>query len=134
MNISTMNREELINELMWNGENNPSQLVYNDTWLSKDKTYIDINYKEKRDLKSMVVINGNPQEFTDEELQELVSFSREMTEHYDKTIRSRMQSSLVVIISKDDGYWSRKRISWENGLKWADTLKETLENFRKQIS
>jgi hypothetical protein len=78
-------------------------------------------------------ISGNPEDYTDKELEKLVAFSKEMTGRYDKFWNQRKGANLICI-EKENGIWMRKRQTWNAGQMWSKTLDEALDIFLKQIN
>jgi len=127
-----MTREEMIKKLMWNSGGTgfgPCEragvMIWNDM---KPKT-------PEEDWISVVAIQGDPDRYTDGELEKLVIFSEERTKRYDGLFRWRMGCNLI-FIGKEfhwDGhaYWFRKRMTWKMGSMYSETLDEALEVFRR---
>jgi len=88
------------------------------------------------DLISVVAICGDPSKYTDEELKVLVEFSKAATERYDKMFRIRRGCNLI-LLDKDEfdgkptGSWMRKRLTWESGPMYSESLTEALDVFRR---
>jgi hypothetical protein len=84
---------------------------------------------DKPDLKSVVTVHGSPDDFTDEELAKLVEFSEERTARYDEIFRWRRGANLILIgkPSHMQGKWLRKRLTWDHGPMYSDSLEEAIE-------
>ena len=125
-----MSREELIAELVWNGGGcgfgicNVANAM---TWA------MDKPGKGKPDLKSIVVVRGPPEKYKDEELRELAAFSERVTADYDKRYIYRRGANLICIDKTEDGRWMRKRLTWEMGPMFSDTLQEAIAVMERKV-
>jgi hypothetical protein len=90
--------------------------------------------KGKPDLKSIVAVSGPPEKYTEEELKELVAFSKRMTADYDRMFIYRRGANMVCIDKTPDGRWMRKRLTWEIGAFYSDTLKEAIAVFERGMA
>ena len=84
------------------------------------------------DLKSVVAIKGDPDDYTDEELAALHEFSQQRTAKYDQHFRWRLGCNTIIIGKETWGNrttWLRKRLSWDMGRMWSETLKEAIAVF-----
>jgi hypothetical protein len=86
--IQNMNRDELINALMWVGD---------------------------EDFKSSVMIGTPSNKYSDEELMKLFEFSKSATEDH-LTICGDIKptDNIVLIDKKNPNLWLRKRTRWNN--------------------
>jgi hypothetical protein len=126
-----MSREELIARLQWNGGGCGFGLcgVANAmSWAMATPG------KGKSDLKSIVAVSGPPEKYTDEELKELVAFSDRRTTDYDRMFPYRMGANLICIDKTEDGQWMRKRLTWEMGPMFSDTLTEAIAVFELGVA
>ena len=87
---------------------------------------------DRPDLKSVVAVKGNPEDYTDEELTALYEFSQRQTADYDKHWRYRRGANLI-IIGKRFGKWLRKRMSWDMGEMWSDSLEDAMAVFDRDL-
>lgn len=121
-----MTREEAIKELMWStGYGHGICRVANMFAAALARPDAD-----HPDWPSIVTVSEPAEKYTDEELQKLVAFSREMTAKYDEIFSWRMGANLIVIDKQDEGRWLRKRQSWYMGPMYSPTLDEAMEVFR----
>ena len=86
------------------------------------------------DLKSVVVVKGPPEKYTDEELTKLFAFSQAYTTYYDTMFTQRHGANLIIFDKRDwDGAWLRKRMTWNQGPMYSKTLDEALAVFAKNL-
>jgi len=81
---------------------------------------------DKPDLKSTVAICGDPEKYTDEELEKIVAFAKRHDEKYDSMFRYRRGCNMILIGKEENGRWLRKRLSWEYGPMYSPTLDEAI--------
>ena len=118
-------KQELVKQLMWNKSGcgfGICSVAGTFSWILNEST---------KDLTSIVAISGNPDDYTTEELEKLVAFSKEMTEEYDKQWKSRQGANLICIGKIAEDYWLRKRLSWEIGSMYSKTIDDAIEIFKK---
>jgi len=124
-----MSREELIARLQWNsGGSGLGSIAGIMSWA------MDHPGEGKPDLKSIVAVSGPPEKYTDEELVELVAFSDKKTAEYDEMFRYRRGANLICIDKTADGRWMRKRLTWEMGPFFSDSLGEALTIFERRVT
>jgi hypothetical protein len=84
------------------------------------------------DLKSIVAVSAPADEYSDEELKKLVEFSERQTFEYDQRFRGRLGANVILIGKKfEETRWYRKRLSWESGPMYSDSLDEAIAVFEK---
>ena len=123
--VTKLSREELIKELMWNIGGNGFGICSVANSLS---WALDRPGPGKEDLPSVVLVNAPVERYTDTELRWLVAFSQYVTAKYDNRNRWRRGANLIIIgkPERDDGYWLRKRLSWDHGPMHSKTLLDAL--------
>lgn len=125
-----MNREEMIEQLQWNsgGTGHGVCAVANSFLWSTSRPK---HPRGDDDLKSIVAVSGPPDKYTDEELQKLVAFSERRTEDYDRRNGRRMGANLIYINKYGENKWLRKRMSWDIGSMFSDSLDEAITVFER---
>ena len=78
------------------------------------------------EIRSCVTVQGNPDDYTDEELEKLVAFSKERSEYHRRICGNILSSDNLTIIRKNKNNWLRKRRSWEYGPMYSNTLDEAI--------
>jgi hypothetical protein len=87
----------------------------------------------ENDLKSVVVVKGPPDKYTDEELAKLLVFSRAYTAYYDEMFTQRIGANLIIFDKRGfDGAWLRKRMTWDMGPMYSKTLDEAIAVFERE--
>ncbi|MFA5080805.1 MAG: hypothetical protein WC472_04275 [Candidatus Paceibacterota bacterium] len=81
-------------------------------------------------IKSIVVVRGPPDKYTDEELEKIVEFSGKMTT--DDIIFCRQRETNLIIIDKNQER-TRKRHPWAIGPYFSNTLDEAINIFKERI-
>lgn len=125
-----MSKEELIARIMWNSGGcgfGISRIANIMSWA------MDRPGEGKPDLKSIVVVSGPPEKYSDEELRELAAFSERATADYDRMGIYRRGANLICF-DKVDGRWMRKRLTWEVGPFFSDTLKEAIAVLERGVT
>lgn len=86
------------------------------------------------DWKSIVFVKGPAEKYNDEEIGKLYQFSVEKTAEYDKLFTVRMGANAIVMdkVAGEKIYWLRKRMSWECGPMYSETLEEAIAKFMKK--
>ncbi len=127
-----MNRQELIDALMWNTGGwgfGICAVASAALWASREPL------TKAGDLRSVVAVMGPPEQYTDDELAKLVAFSEERTKKYDEMFDVRMGCNLTLIgkaaYSGDNPRWLRKRLTWNAGPMYSDSLDDALEVMRR---
>jgi len=119
--IAGMNREQLIEALMWIGP---------------EGKIVRPRFREslgKEDWPYNVGIEGDPAVYTDDELRQLLAFSEEMTAKYDQMFRYRRGCNLILLHRyPGEEFWYRRRETWEYGYMWSSTLEDALDTFRDE--
>lgn len=82
--------------------------------------------QSKQTLKSIVSLQGSPDEYTDEELAKVVEFSKIRDERHRKICGEILIGDNVIFLRKMDGKWLRKRRSWDIGPMFSDSLDEAM--------
>jgi hypothetical protein len=118
-----MNRETLIDQLEWYTDDVPPE---------------DHMWRRRGRLKSIVIVKGPPNGYSDEELESLVAFSERQTADYDTMWNPRDQVRArdgcnAILIGKVFEKWMRKRLSWYIGPMFSETLAEAMEVFDKNL-
>lgn len=91
-----------------------------------------VNPKSKDDdWKSVVAVSGPPDKYTDEEIEKLVAFSERRTANYDTMFDFRMGCNAICINKIGDGNWMRKRMTWDIGTMFSESLDEAIAIFEK---
>ncbi len=124
--IATMDRKDLIAELMWNSGGTGFGIC---TVGNQLMWALDQPGPNKPDLPSIVAVSGKADEYTDDELRELVAFSRKQTARYDEMFGIRRGANLICVGKEPSGSWLRKRLSWECGPMYSKTLAEAVAIF-----
>ena len=123
-------RQEMIEELEWNSGGYGFGIceIANSMLWAMDRPGPD-----KPDLKSIVAVSGPPDRYTDDELEKLVALSRRVTARYDEMFRYRRGANLILIDKpkESNGKWLRKRLSWNRGPMYSNTLDEAIEIMEK---
>ena len=86
------------------------------------------------DWKSIVFVKGPAEKYSLREIRKLHRFSMEKTAEYDRLFSVRMGANAVVM-DKCQGertYWLRKRMSWECGPMYSETLDEAISVFMQR--
>ena len=121
-----MNREEMAAKVLWNTGGHGlgiCSVAIGALW------GMDTPSAERPDYPSMVAVNGNPEDYTDEERIKIVAFSERVTAHYDKMFNCRRGCNLIIIgkPTTPDGKWFRKRLTWQYGPMYSSSLDEALK-------
>ena len=89
---------------------------------------------DKPDWKSIVFIKGPAEKYTDEEIKKLYQFSVEKTAEYDRLFNVRMGANAVVMdkLEGERTYWLRKRMTWECGPMYSETLDDAIAVFMEE--
>lgn len=126
-----MERPELLEKLMWNGELN--QFWWIDQESNKDLTKpIDRLGDRMFDCKSIVVINGLQHDFTNEELEKLYEVSDNKRKYNDERYYDRIGTKKTIITktpSENLQYmkpWMVK-FEWAEWIKGFETVDEVIE-------
>lgn len=127
----SMSREELIARIVWNSGGCGFGLCGMANTMS---WAMDRPGKGKPDLSSIVAVSGPQEKYTDEELREIAAFSERATADYDKMFSYRRGANLICIDKTTDGRWMRKRLTWEIGPMFSDTLKEAIAIFERGVA
>lgn len=123
-----MSRQELIDKLMWND----GGMGLGITSVATVFMLNSVTPKRKEDdWKSVVAISGPPEKYTDDELEKLVAFSDRRTARYDTIFNCRMGCNAICINKVADNRWMRKRMTWEIGPMFSDSLDAAVEIFEK---
>lgn len=123
-----MNRQELIEKLMWND----GGVGLGITPIATSFMLNLMKPKSKEDdWKSVVAVSGPPEKYTNKELQKLVDFSERRTAIYDEMFSYRMGCNLIHINKYDENTWLRKRTSWDMGPMFSKSLDEAMSVFDK---
>ena len=132
--IMEMSREHLEEALLWNSGGNGwgGNVGVFLAWALDEPRYP----RGKDDLKSVVAIGTPKEEWTEDELKQLLDFSREHTAEYDEMFRWRRGCNLITIrkVRYADGKvrYNGSRASWTiGGPAWGDTLEEVFKRFRR---
>ncbi len=122
-----MNRQEMIDALFWGrggGGYGPcavgGQMVMT---LRADK------------VKSLVVIKGAPDTYTDDELAKLVEFSSRKSQEYLNMFRCSYVdtgANLIIIEKLAADYWIRKRMTWTVGCMASTSLADAMQAFERK--
>lgn len=127
--MKTLNRQELIDQLMWNS----GGMGFGICSVASSFIWATSRPKSKEnDLKSVVAVSGPPDKYTDEELEKLVEFSNRKTANYDEIFNVRMGANLICIdknVGPGGHNWMRKRMSWEYGPMYSDTIEDAMATF-----
>lgn len=115
-----MRREEIIEEIQWGSGTSCSDIGTFVSWA------LDVPSSTRPDIKSVVMVNGPSEKYTDEELEKIIEFSKKQTEYYDKLFRYRRGANLYVL-GKTDGGWLRMQQSWRIGPFFSETLDEAID-------
>ncbi|MBX4195850.1 hypothetical protein KW796_02765 [Candidatus Parcubacteria bacterium] len=113
-------REELIAKLLW---------LDHDTEHPADHLmrYLKRPGPDNPEPVSVVGVEGNPGDYSDEELEKIVAFAEKANARYDEHWRSRIGANFIVFgKSLHDGKWLRKRFSWYMGPMYSDSLDEAI--------
>lgn len=102
------NRQEMIEEIQW------------------DHEILCSGRSTMPDIKSVVIVNGPPEKYTDEELGKIVNFSREKTARYDRIFPCRREANLYILNKTEQGKWLRIQQSWRIGPFFSETLDEAI--------
>lgn len=113
-----MTRQEMIDALLWSDGGAGYGICVVGNMLAEK-----FNAKE---IKSCVTVQGNPDDYTDEELQKLVEFSTEQSEKHRRICGSILSSDNLIILRKQERNWLSKRRTWECGRMFSDTLDEAI--------
>jgi hypothetical protein len=116
-------RKKLIEKLMWNEGGSGYGIC------SVAGMMLHTMTDKSSDIPSIVAIGGSPDDYTTEELEKLVRFSSRMTEDYDTRYRDRQGANLIIIHKIEKDHWIRKRMSWEIGPMFSETLDEAIAIF-----
>jgi len=93
------------------------------------------NVAPEDDLKSVVVVKGPSDKYTDEELAKLLAFSCAYTAYYDEMFTQRMGANLIIFDKREfDSAWLRKRMTWDQGPMYSKTLDEAIAVFEHRLS
>ena len=123
-----MNRDEMIEKIMWNeGGMGMGVCTVANSFLMNSMS----PESRENDWKSVVAISGPPEKYTDEELEKLVGFSERRTAHYDSMFRYRMGCNLICINKIDETRWYRKRLTWDMGPMTSSSLDDAMNVFEK---
>ncbi|QWU14369.1 hypothetical protein SAMN04487895_101675 [Paenibacillus sophorae] len=127
--IMDVSRESLIDKLMWNGDLNQFWWIWQESNTDKTKSLYNIY-----DCKSVVVINGIVDDFTDEELLKLYHFSHTMTKDNDERYNDRIKTRKKIITKTPiaDLKFMKPWMAKFEGSEYItplDTLDEVLEYF-----
>jgi hypothetical protein len=131
-------RQTYIDGLMWNGELNQFWYAFQKSNQDLSKELSSGNHRLGRyDLKSVIVINGIIEEFTDEELEKLYHFSVEKTKENDEKYHDRVGTRRKIItktIQADRPFiypWLAKYEGSE-AIYSAQTVEEAIEHFKRR--
>ncbi len=115
-----MTRDEMISKLMWNNGGGSYGICTVGSMFA-------IACAPKQTLPSCVAVGGPADKYTDEELTKLVQFSENSTANHIKSVGSVLYGDNLTIIDKiDECRWLRKRISWEMGPMFSNTLDDAI--------
>lgn len=117
-------RQELIDQLEWNsGGHGLGLCSFGNAILWRQSR----PGPGERDLKGIVAVSCPQESYTDEELAKIAEFNKRLTAKYDEMFRVRMGANLILIGKMDNGRWLRKRLTWEIGSMYSDTLDEAIK-------
>lgn len=116
-----LSRQEIIDKLEWN------EGGFGFEMFSVASSAMDEPRPGHPDLKSIIVVCGSPDKYTDEELRKILKFAERKTAAHDKTSRYRRGANLILIDKPNwsPGRWFFKRLTWRNG-SIADSLDEAI--------
>jgi hypothetical protein len=122
--VDALTRQEMIDRLEWNGGGYGFGVC---AFAGMMSWALDEPGPNKPDLKSIVAVSGPPAKYTDEELTKLVTFAESKTARYDAMFRVRRGANLVLFDKREfDGKWMRKRLTWDMGPMYSDTLDDAI--------
>lgn len=122
--ITSQDRQDLINSVEWNsgGYGFGICAVANQLMWAMDSPK-----GREDDLKSTVAICGTPGKYTTEELAKIVTFAKKRDADYDKMFRYRRGCNMILFDKLEGGKrWLRKRLTWECGPMYSETLDEAI--------
>jgi len=140
MGVLIMERAMLIEKLMWNGEENRFWWQKNEEALDNQKMFHNhrvVSNHMQKDCKSVVVINGEKDIYTDKEIEMLYDFSSYKVEENDLRYNDRMFTNKIVITKttvdelKYFKPWMGRRESNDAPSKVFNTLIELIQYFSK---
>jgi hypothetical protein len=128
--VGELSRKELIEALFWTGGGNGFGICRVANMMMQSMMRPET---PDEDWPFNVTVQGKPKDYTDDELRELLEFSREMTADYNRMFKWRMGCNLIIVEKNMDNphrAWWRKRQTWTMGYMWSSTLEDALDTFR----
>ena len=133
--MGKLTRKQLEDALLWNSGGTGfgiCRVAGMDIWASRRPEHP----RGEDDLPFTVAVMGPKEKYTYSELLKLFRFSWRRTEEYDRMFRWRLGANLIHInkqVSNQGATWMRKRMSWEYGPMWSETLDEAIAVFEQPI-
>lgn len=118
-NTMTETRQSLIDQIMWSDGGSGWGICAIGNMMMAQQS--------KRAMKSIVSLQGSPDEYTDEELGKVVEFSKVRDERHRLICGEILMGDNVIVLRKMGSKWLRKRMTWNIGPMFSDSLDEALE-------
>lgn len=116
--IAEASREQLVEQLLWS-EGGAS-------WGVCAVGNMVAAVMTRQEIKSCVTVQGDPADYTDEELRKLVKFSRDQSAVHVRVCGNILSSDNLYILRKEKSSWLSKRRSWEFGRMYSPSLDDAI--------
>jgi hypothetical protein len=117
--VAGMTRDEMVTALMWSSGGSGWGVTPIGSQL--------IARMSRKELPSIVTVQGSPTDYTDEELLKLVQFSQERTARAHKALGGPvLHGDNLYVLKKNESNWLAKRQTWTHGPMHAPTLDEAI--------
>lgn len=127
MNATTLpTRENMVNSLLWEDRSRDLPPIGRADQLM---WYTRKLQPGEPDLPSIILVEGKPQQYTDEELTKIYRFSIETMIKFDQYWKQRkgLGAHLLIFRKTADGRWRAKEMEWEVGVNPFNTLEEAIQ-------
>lgn len=113
-------RDELIKKLQWNNGGMSLGIAPIGAMFA--------SLFNQKELPSSLVVSCPAEDYTDEELEQLVKFSEDVTAQHKKSVGKVLSSDNLVCVAKVGKEWTVKRLTWDHGV-----CRPTLDDIRTVI-